>query len=208
MLHSDTRFVEAVTSTVAEIERDTAAEIVVVAAARSAPYIGAAALVGAAAAWLAVAGCLLMGVVPGVDWLLVELPVVGGLVGWWVHRTPALMRALLPPPRTEASVKQAAAAAFTEELVHGTRQRTGLLVYISGLEKKVCLIADGGIEAVVPPGEWDALPWCRHAVGEAPGDLDTFLQELRAVGACLARHLPSDDGDNPDELSNAPRVRP
>jgi putative membrane protein len=208
MLQSDSRFVEAVTSTVADIECDTAAEIVVVAAGRSAPYIGTAVLIGTATAWLAVALCMLAGVSPGVGWLLVELPLVGGLVSWWAHRSPFLMRALLSRARATEAVSQAASAAFTDEMVHGTRHRTGLLVYISGLERKVCPIADGGIEAVVPPGEWGALPWCRHSVESAPADLDAFLEELRNVGVCLARHLPADSGDNPDELSNAPRVRP
>ncbi len=208
MLHSNSRFVEAVTSTVADIERGTSAEVVVVAAGRSASFLGTAGLVGAAVAWLAVALCMMLGVTPGVHWLLVELPLVGGLVTWWIHRSPILLRAFLPRARAVEAVRQAASAAFTDEMVHGTRHRTGLLVYVSGLERKVCLIADGGIEAVVPPGEWDALPWCRHPVERAPTDLDAFLAELRNVGACLARHLPSESGDNPDELSNAPRVRP
>lgn len=208
MLHSDSRFIEAITATVADIERDTAAEIVVVAAARSAPYTHVAVLVGAAVAWVAVAVSVFAGMTPSAHWLLLELPIVGGLVFWLVHRSPSLLRHLLTRHRAESTVQRSAAAAFTEELVHGTRHRTGLLVYVSGLEQKVCLVADGGIEAVVPPGEWNTLPWCRAPVGDAPRELDDFLDGLREVGACLARHLPAEDDDNPDELSNAPRVRP
>ena len=208
MLHSDARFIEAVTSTVAELERETAAEIVVVSAARSARYTHAAIFMGAAIAWLAVAGSVLAGRTLSAEWLLIELPIVGLLVFWWVQRSPAILRHLLSQHRKNVTVKRAAAAAFTEELVHGTRERTGLLVYVSGLEQKVFLVPDGGIEAVVPPREWDTLPWCHREGGQAPRELDAFLDGLRQVGACLARHLPAKDNDNPDELCNAPRVRP
>lgn len=207
MLHTDPRFVESVTRVVGEIEQTTSAEVVVVAAARSASHAGIGALAGAAAAWLAM---LLMVVLPwdfAPGWMLVELPLLGGLVGVVTTRSRRALERLLPPHRARAVVARAAAAAFTEELVHGTRDRTGLLVYLSGVEGQVSVIADGGIEAQVPPGEWATLPWCGAGAAAGPHDLDAFLNGLRVIGRTLATHLPADPHDNPDELSDAPRVR-
>ncbi len=207
MLHTDPRFVESVTRVVGEIEQTTAAEIVVVAASRSASHAWLGAACGAAAAWLAM---VLMVALP---WhfsevgMLFELPLLGGLVAWAVPRSERAMEKLLPPQNGRDAVAKAAAAAFTEELVHGTRDRTGLLVYISGIENRVSVIADGGIEACVPPGEWAGLPWCGDKASPGPRDLDAFLNGLRVIGRTLEAHLPADPHDNPDELPDAPRVR-
>ncbi len=208
MLHTDPRFVDAVTRVVAEIETTTSAEIVVVAAARSGSHRGLGALCGAAVAWLALAFIIVVPWQFSEAWLLLELPLVGGLVAWFVPRSERIMDKLLPGAQARRAVADAAAAAFTEEVVHGTRKRTGLLIYLSGLENHVSVIADGLIEARVPPGEWAALPWCGAAAQPGPRELDAFLDGLRVIGRTLAVHLPADPDDNPDELPDAPRVRP
>lgn len=208
MLHTDPRFVESVTRVVAEIERTTSAELVVVAAGRSASHAGRGAVCGVVAAWLAL---LLMVILPidfAAEWLLIELPILGGLVAWFVPRNERVLQKVLPKAAARDVVARAAAAAFTEEVVHGTRDRTGLLIYVSGIENHVSVIADGGIEARVPPGEWASLPWCGAAAEPGPHELDAFLNGLRAIGRSLAVHLPADPDDNPDELPDAPRVRP
>ena len=208
MLHTDPRFVEAVTRVVGEVETTTTVEVVVVAAARSDAHARVGALAGAAAAWLAM---LLMIVLPwdfSPMWMLVELPLVGGLVAALVPRSEAIMGKLLSQKAAADCVARAAAAAFTEELVHGTRARTGMLVYISGIEGRISVIADGGIEARIPPGEWAALPWCGANASPGPKDLDAFLNGLRTIGRTLAVYLPASPDDNPDELPDAPRVRP
>lgn len=207
MLHTDPRFVESVTRVVGEIEQSTSAEVVVVAASRSARHAWVGAAAGAAAAWLLL---MFMVVLPwdfSAGWMLLELPLVGGLVAYLVPRSQKVMDKLLPPDQGRAIVARAAAAAFTEEMVHGTRDRTGLLVYISGIEGRVSVLADGGIEAQVPPGEWAALPWCGEKAAPGPRDLDAFLNGLRTIGRTLAVHLPANPDDNPDELPDAPRVR-
>ena len=139
------------------------------------------------------------------EWPLIERRFWAGLGGFTA--TSRCCRRCCPR-RGPDLVALAAAAAFTEEVVHGTRDRTGLLIYVSGIENHVSVIADGGIEARVPPGEWASLPWCGAAAEPGPRELDAFLNGLRAIGRSLAVHLPADPDDNPDELPDAPRVRP
>lgn len=207
MLHTDAGFIDTVAATVAEIEKDTDAEIVVVAAGRSRSYLLPSALVGVVTAWLALLVLLFSPIQFSGVWMPVELPLVGGLAAWLTHRSPSLLRHLVPRTQQRKAVEQAAAAAFHQEAVHGTRNRTGVLIYVSALEDRVTVLPDGGIDARVPQGEWNALRWGDKKDPKAPGDIEHFVAGLRAAGRILHRCVPA-TGDNPNEIPDAPRVRP
>lgn len=208
MLQTDARFSAAVSAAVAEAEQGTSAEIVVVAAGRSASYAVVSALVGAAVAWLGLAFVLWSPLDFSGVWLPLELPALGLGAAWMVHHSPALLRRLVPASTREAAVRRAAAASFHDESVHGTRARTGVLVYLSALEDQVCVVADGGVESRLPPGRLARVRWGEGEHPTQPGDLDHFLAGLRSLGNMLAEVLPADPDDNPDELPDAPRIRP
>lgn len=207
MIHDDPRFIEAVTRTVGTIEKSTTAEVVVVAATRSAPWLGRSIGAGAAAAWLAylLANLLPLHFEPLL--LALELPLLGLAVGAAVHRFPRLLAPLISSSAATDAVAQAASAAFHDEVVHGTRARTGVLIYVSAVEQRVAVRADGGVEAAVPPGVWATLPWCGSPSAPGPEHLDAFLTGLDTLGRALAEHLPANEDDNPDELPDAPRIR-
>ncbi len=207
MLQTDARFSAAVSAVVAEVERATSAELVVVAASRSAPYARVSALVGAVLAWIGLAFVLWSPLEFSGLWLPLELPVLGLGGAWLAHHSPQLLHRLVPPDEQRRAVAAAAAAAFHEESVHGTRARTGVLIYISALEDRVVVVADGGVESRLPPGRLAGLAWGGPGGPEGPGDLDHFLDGLRSLGGMLAEVLPADPDDNPDELPDAPRIR-
>lgn len=50
-----------------------------------------------------------------------------------------------------------AQSAFLSEEVFNTRQRTGIVIFISFFEHKVIVMADTGISKLVPQAEWDSL---------------------------------------------------
>ncbi len=184
---------------VGELERDTQAEIVVIAARRSGTYrdvrIGCAAV-------LALAVLLFLLYSPLQFHPLsvpVYLAVLAGL-GWWLGgRSAAVARVLSRAPRREAQVLEAAKATFVEVAVHGTRDRSGVLVYVSELEDRAVVLRDLGVDGHVPGAAWNELDL-------AVGGLDQLEALLRAVGAVLAEHWPAGE-DNPNEIPNAPRVR-
>lgn len=207
MLHTDARFMETVEAVVGEIEADTDAEVVVVAAPRSGAYPEVAWAVGAGAAWLALVFVLYSPFHFSGQWLPLELPAVALLAGWLGGRSWRLIRLLTRASRRRAAVERAAHAAFHEEVVHGTVRRTGLLVYVSALEDRVVVMADGGIEAHVPGGELHAVRWGDGPDPAAPGDLDHFVAGLRQVGAALAAHVPPVEGGAANQIGNAPRIR-
>jgi putative membrane protein len=53
--------------------------------------------------------------------------------------------------------RQAAENAFLEEEVFNTRQRTGIMIFVSFFEHEVIVMADTGINKVVEQQQWDNL---------------------------------------------------
>lgn len=197
VLHADGPFRRSVTQAVRELEKKTAAEVVVVLAARSGSYRDVAFATGAAVAW----GTLLFFIVSpnlySALWVPIEIAALFAATDWLVRRTPALVRLLTTKKRRDAQVARAAAAAFVEERVDRTRERTGLLVYVSLLERRVEIVPDAGIDGRVAPGTWVAVD---VRLG------DDVLRELERVGGILTERVPA-SASNPDELPDEPRVR-
>lgn len=201
MIHTDRRFHEAVNAAVGRLEAHTDAEVVVVAAGRSGSYRDVA-YAAASVGTLALLGVMLY--VPTVipPWaVIVELAVAWPVLAWLAHGQRAV-RLLTRKARRDRQAQEAAEHEFVREAIHATRQRTGLLVYVTALEGRVILVADVGIEGSVPPGAWrranDAF---QH------DDLDHFVAGLEALGAVLAEHVPPREDPDRIELADAPRVR-
>lgn len=207
MIRYDAKFREAVEAAVGRIEKATAAEIVVVAASRSGSYRDLAAIVGAAVAWLALAILVYSPVPFAPTWMAIEVGAVGLACGWFAHRSPWLMRFLAGPARTRRQAEAAAKASFLDESVHGTRGRTGILVYASLLEERVILIPDAGLAAKIPAGTWHAVRWGAGRDPRRLGSLDGFLAGLDALGAVLAQVFPAPPNDR-NEIPDAPRIQP
>ena len=57
----------------------------------------------------------------------------------------------------DKATRNRAETAFLEEEVFNTRQRTGILIFISFFEHEVIVMADKGISKVVDQKVWDSL---------------------------------------------------
>lgn len=95
----------------------------------------------------------------GLGLLWIGLPPLGGaLAGLWATRAiPGLRRVLAGQALLEREVRQRAAEAFLAEEVFRTRDRTGILIFLSVFERRVVILADSGIHHAVGPQEWDAV---------------------------------------------------
>jgi putative membrane protein len=131
---------------------------------------------------------------------LVGLFVLGALAS---AHTP-LRRWLTSASRRNRQVAEAAAVAFLDEGVMLTEGRTGVLLYWSLLERRVQILADGGVHAAVPADEWNRLLFEAQASARnahpVPLLLNTLTHGCHPLGA-----LPASPSDR-DELPNAPRV--
>jgi putative membrane protein len=200
----------AVEAAVREAEAASGGEIVPYVVDASDDYPGAvwtAALLGALAAPLAAAG-----LVAWLDlWAVWPLwvtppPLAGAGAGWLAARAiEPLRRALVPAPVAERRVAQRAAAAFLAEEVFATRDRTGVLLFVSLFEHRMVVLADAGIHRHVPAGTWEDVV-ARAVAGLRAGRTGEALAEaVRRVGALLAEHGVPRRADDTDELAD--RVR-
>ena len=177
------------------IEARSSAELVVSVRSRSAAYLHADILVGALAALGALAFLLFSPWPFALHWFLIDPIIVGGLVALAASRLPPIRRALTPRAVRESRVRAAAGSLFLERGVHHTRGRTGILLYISLLERRALLIADAAVEREVPRREWRAATAAIDRVVTSGGDGVEVARALAPLGDLLALHLPRATGD-------------
>jgi putative membrane protein len=68
-----------------------------------------------------------------------------------------LKRLLISQDQLDQSTRLRAETAFLEEEIFNTRQRTGIMIFISFFEHEVIVMADKGISKVVDQKEWDNI---------------------------------------------------
>jgi putative membrane protein len=134
-------------------------------------------------------------------------PVTGAALGYLIAALwPAFRVRLAPAHLVAHRVQQRAAAAFVEQQVFATRARTGILIFLSLLERRVVVLADAGINARVSQGEWDAVV-AGIVAGMRRGEPGPALAAaIRRCGELLATHGFARAGDR-DELSDELRRR-
>ncbi len=192
-----------VEETIAEIERRTAAEIVVSTIARSDAYTDVRLWAVLA---LAASGAALVHVVFP-HWtagyvLIAQFALA--LVGWFVSGAPGVLRSLIPRHRSQAAAERAAELSFLEHGVFHTRGRTGVLILLSELEHKVVILGDEGIHARVHSKGWsEHVAHLAARIREGRSG-DGLCEVIRRLGESLADAVPAQD-ENPNELDN--RVR-
>jgi putative membrane protein len=188
---------------VAAAEQKTAAEIVVVALARSDAYAGvrwfAAALFALTlSAALALAfPSLRAGEVLGLQLLF-------ALLALWLSGRPALLRSLTPETLKREAVERAAQLAFVEHTVFATRERTGVLILLSEQEHRVAVLGDEGIHRRVQDVGWQQHVETITRAIRSGRAADGVCEVIAALAKVLAEGVPV----QPDDVNELPnRVR-
>ncbi len=186
-------------ATIGEIEQLTSAEVVVAVHPASAAYRATEWLTGVSfsAAWL----LLFLYHPASFDFTFLPLELLGSaFVGALLARTLRPLKRVLAGKRSRLfEVERASKAAFIDLGVSRTRSRSGLLVYVSILEREVRIVRDVGVPKLEV---FAALP-DRLARTIQHGDTDSFVQALGELGPLLAEHLPRAHDDR-NELSDEP----
>lgn len=134
------------------------------------------------------------------NWILVNV-LFAGFCGFAISRWVGLRRLLMSSGRVNKSVKRAAYAHFHARGVHQTRERTGILVFVSRYERKIVLVPDSGIEARLSQQLWTG--WAEK-FGSASSErelLESLKAQMEAFQGPFRRQSPRRD-DDIDELSN------
>ncbi|MGE0403362.1 MAG: hypothetical protein AB7T06_42030 [Kofleriaceae bacterium] len=182
------------------IEAASGVEVVVAMRQRSSTYFHANLVVGVIVAFAALAAMLFVDYSFSLTAILFDPFLAGAVAAGLVHWIPQAKRVLTRPSTRRRHVRTAARATFVERGVHNTRDRSGLLVYISWLEQEIALVADSGIEAAWTLDEVDAAGRDLTRVMRAGGV--AVAKALAAYGPKLALTIPRRENDT-NELPDA-----
>jgi putative membrane protein len=180
---------------VREAEASTSGEIVVMAVGESSNYPSAImAASGVISLVLAVGGSVAYG--SENMWLflvLFALFFIGANEA--VRRIPALKRPFVSRAEIAEEVEAAAIHSFYHRKVHETRDRTGILIYISLYEHSVRVLADTGIDAKVGKQVWKGVvDTVTKGIREGqPGE--GICSAVEQCGKLLSQHFPRKSDD-------------
>ncbi len=129
---------------------------------------------------------------------------LGALLGTFV---PGLRRLLAGPGLLAETVHRRASVAFLDEEVFNTRDRTGILLFVSLFEHRIEVLGDAGIDAKVEQGEWAEVV-DRVRAGIRQQDLaGGLVAAIEMCGDLLHRRGVDVRDDDADELPDGVRLR-
>lgn len=121
------------------------------------------------------------------------------MAGWFLGSIPGVVRLFAGSRRMEENVELAAHAAFLRQGLTETRERTGVLIYISLLERRVEILGDKGIHEKVGKDFWhEEVNKLARGIRERR-TTDALLEVIGDIGRKLSEHFPQ-KGENPNEL--------
>lgn len=188
-----------VAEAIAQVERNTDAELVTVLAARADDYTYIPLL------WAS----LLALVLPGIIYYLSGWPGGHGLlIAQWltfivfslVFRVPRLTTRLIPRAVRHWRASNLARRQFLEQNLHRTVGSTSMLIFVSEAERYVEILVDEGISRHLDNQVWDRI--VQRFTGQVGKGqtLQGFLDCIQACGELLSAHVPLTQARN--ELPN------
>jgi putative membrane protein len=138
---------------------------------------------------------------------LIGLTLVSFAAGFVLARIQFVQRWLVPDADEEAQVWRRAQAEWAQHKMEVTKSRSGILLFVSVLERRAVILADEGIAKRYDPATW------QEVVSLLTGHLRRgewaigFERAIERCGEILATHLPS-SADNPNEYRDELIIRP
>lgn len=104
-------------------------------------------------------------------------------------------RLIVPKRVMKQKVNERAVRHFMESGVYNTKDRTGILIFISYLERRVELLADRGISEKIPREKWDDIVTHITTGIKENRIVEHLSQAIRECGDLLAGHFPIQPDD-------------
>jgi len=131
--------------------------------------------------------------------------VIGGgaaavvLIVYFLVNIPAVDRLIIPDTLKNRRVYARALQHFVESGVYKTAEHSGVLIFVSVLERKVFVIADSGIAEKVAQNEWDGICKIMTEGLKKRSAAQAFADSVKECGRILQQHFPN-KAENPNEL--------
>jgi putative membrane protein len=200
MVHLTQSDLDQISKVVLEAERQTIGEIVPMIVAKSDDYPGA--------RWrLTIVTSLLFGFLSyfcfedfDPAWILwAQIP--GLYIGYWLGTFDPVLRPFLTTSKMDEEVHQRALQAFFSLNIHATKERTGILIMASLLERRVKILADTGINVKVPKDTWQRILTNMVSKIKSNELTEGFCIAIQECGEVLVKDFPGTHG-NPNEIKN------
>ncbi len=121
--------------------------------------------------------------------------VFAALVSYVLSKSEFIQRLLISEEDRRSQVKQRAELEFYRLGMSDTLQSTGILVFVSLLERRIEVMADRSIAGKLPPETWDGVVG-QVLAGIRTGDLSRGLCDaIDTCGKILAENFPVAPGD-------------
>ena len=187
-------------ATIADVETTTDAEIVTVLAPQADSYAFIPALWAALISLSIPLFLMLIGFELTVP---VILTLQWGLLGilTLLFRWQPVLRWVVPQFVQRHRAAQLARYQFLEQGLHHTEHETGVLIFVSELERYVEILTDRGICKVIKDNEWQSIIDHMTSRVKQQQTIEGFIDCIQQSGQLLAERLPPRD-TNPNELCN------
>jgi putative membrane protein len=192
---------ERISKAIRAAEAKTSGEIVCVLAQTSSDAIALPILIAAVAAlalpWLLVAFTAMT------VYRILSLQVIVFLVLMVLLCLPRVRVALMPRRARRAVAHRVAMEQFRTRGIARTKDRSGILIFVSLAERYARIVADEGIAARVRQSEWQAAVDALIAHMREGRIADGFIVAIDLCGAELAKHFPRTEADReelPDRI--------
>ncbi|MFN7729792.1 MAG: TPM domain-containing protein [Bdellovibrio sp.] len=185
---------------VQEVELKTHSEIVPIVVRNSTPLRGA--RLACVVAFVAVTAIIDLAFFQEWGWWTLGLVQVVGLVlGVLATRSRVLLELFIPDSDEWKCVHERAELEFYRLGIQKTKDRSGILIFVSMFEHKVVVLADEGIAKKLKPQMWDeAVENLTRSLRERQLALG-LTQAIKSFGDVLQVHFPAGQ-NNQDELKN------
>jgi putative membrane protein len=143
--------------------------------------------------------------------LWMGLPVIGLLIlslvlGTLLSHIQAVQRWLIPAHDQEAQVWQRAHSEWSQSKIQQTQGRTGILIFVSVMERKAVIMADEGIAKFYKQETWDEVVRLLGGYLKQGQWTLGFEKAIQRCGEILKTNLPA-GSSNPNEISDAPIIK-
>lgn len=134
-------------------------------------------------------------------WLLLLISALCYLISIPMSRWAWVQRFLIPRADQEFEVEERALLEFYQAGITSTKGRTGILIFISLMERKAVILADEAISKKLPQEIWAQL--CQDLVEaiKKGKTADGMIKTIQRSGELLIQHFPA-GSENHNELSN------
>ena len=123
------------------------------------------------------------------------------VISFYLANIPAIDRLVIPLSVRKSCVTNRALRYFTESGVYDTKEHSGILIFVSYMERQVRIIADRGISQKISQDMWNLIADELAENLRNGNALLAFNNAILKCGELLVENFPSDK-ENPNELSD------